>query len=159
MRDATIKISLLFLVLISLTSPAHARGWLYQNPYPTYRLTGVKFVSPHKGWVVGDYGTILYTEDGGNTWELQESGITDGLNGIFFFDEKRGWIVGNGGTILSTANGGKRWERQEVGSGYNLKKISFVDPKEGWILAEDTNRIHVIFHTKDSGKNWREEFF
>lgn len=57
-------------ILLFLSSPAYAKGWIYQNPYPTsYTLNGVKFVSPDKGWLVGQAGTIFYTEDGGKTWK------------------------------------------------------------------------------------------
>lgn len=53
----------------------HWNGWIYQNPYPTKNtLLAVKFITPNKGWIVGQYGTILYTEDGGENWEAQESG-------------------------------------------------------------------------------------
>ncbi len=50
-------------------------GWLYQNPYPTSNtLLAVKFATPKRGWIAEVQGTILYTEDGGETWEFQESG-------------------------------------------------------------------------------------
>jgi photosystem II stability/assembly factor-like uncharacterized protein len=164
-RKVIISVALILSIFL-FTSTSFAgswNGWIYQNPYPTDQaLKGVEFVSPDKGWVVGSVGTILYTEDSGKTWELQESGTTNGLNSIFFFDEKTGWIVGEEGNILSTENGGKDWVWQEIGSKYDLKKIRFVDSKEGWIsaLANDSNNWkNVIFHTKDGGKNWGEESF
>lgn len=167
-RNLTRILLLIFFCLIS--APAFAgswNGWIYQNPYPSlHGLEDIKFVSPDKGWAVGKYGTILYTEDGGNTWDLQASGMpdvsfdrTNDLNSIFFLNGKTGWIVGEKGNILSTENGGKNWERQELGSEYNFKKVLFVDSKEGWILAEDTNRKHVLFCTKDGGKSWSRESF
>ena len=122
---------LMLFVVALLTSSAYARGWLYQNPYPTsYTLTDVKFVSPDKGWLVGQVGTILYTEDGGNTWGLQESSTNLGLTNLFFINDKIGWIVGAGGTILYTADGCKKWVSQNSGfNNYELYKVFFVDPK------------------------------
>lgn len=72
---------LLLSILISAPSLAGSwNGWIYQNPYPTANtLLSVKFITPQKGWIAGEKGTILYTEDGGDTWEAQESGTEEDL--------------------------------------------------------------------------------
>jgi photosystem II stability/assembly factor-like uncharacterized protein len=68
-------------------------GWIYQNPYPTSNnLFAVKFITSMKGWVVGKYGTILYTEDGGDTWVAQESGTEEDLMRVTFVNEKAGCV-------------------------------------------------------------------
>src|SRR6266478_2511954 len=58
-------------------APAGTRQWVWQNPLPQgYELSGVAFVDANNVWAVGDYGTILRSTDGGNTWVLQTSGTT-----------------------------------------------------------------------------------
>jgi photosystem II stability/assembly factor-like uncharacterized protein len=161
LKRKLLYIIVVFIILVLFFVPSsYARGWLYQNPYLTsYTLTGVKFVSSDKGWVIGQVGTILYTEDGGNTWELQESGITLRLINLFFINDKTGWIVGNRGTILYTEDGGKKWVSQESGSNnYELLKVFFTNSKEGWIIGCDADKnISIILYTKDSGKTWEKQ--
>lgn len=143
-----------------LISQSHAQGWLYQNPYPTsYTLLGVKFVTPDKGWVIGQVGTILYTEDGGDTWELQESGTALRLTNLFFINDKTGWVIGSEGTILYTENAGKKWVSQDsAANNYELHKVFFINSKEGWIIGCDTDKnVSIILHTKDSGKTWKRQ--
>ena len=41
----------------------------------SHTLTAVHFVGPTTGWVVGEKGTILHTEDGGDTWVSQAAGL------------------------------------------------------------------------------------
>ena len=40
------------------------------------RLCDVWFVDPQHGWAVGDQGVILHTDDGGQHWSPQVSGVT-----------------------------------------------------------------------------------
>ena len=40
------------------------------------RLCDVAFVDPQHGWAVGDHGVILHTDDGGQHWSPQASGVT-----------------------------------------------------------------------------------
>lgn len=153
----TIIIVLIFLTV--LTSSVGAQGWLFQNPYPTSEsLSGVKFVSPQKGWIIGMEGTILYTEDGGNTWDIQESGTNQYLTSLFFIDEKTGWIVGTKGTILYTEDGGKKWVSQDSGSTNPLHKVFFINSKEGWIVGNDVNKDEgFLLYTKDGGNKWEKQ--
>lgn len=141
------------LFLGAFHSPAHAgpwNGWVYQNAWPTANtLLGVKFVTPKKGWTVGQSGTILYTEDGGINWELQKSGTSEDLRAVAFVNEKEGWIVGNGGMIIRTEDGGKTWKKQGDVK-VSLFKIFFVNEKEGWVGGSEG----TLLHTTDGGNSW-----
>ena len=45
--------------------------WFWQNPLPQGNdLLGASFVDANTGTVVGDYGTIVRTTDGGNSWTI-----------------------------------------------------------------------------------------
>ena len=72
--------------------------------HPFFFLDAVTFISPEIGWVVGlDLrslgmdGLILHTENGGKTWQRQESHTANFLDDVFFISETEGWIVGKGG--------------------------------------------------------------
>ncbi len=128
-------------------------GWFYQNQYPTSNtLLSVKFVTPNKGWIVGDKGTILHTADGGENWEEQASGTGNALTSIAFLDEKTGWIAGNGGSILHTTDGGKTWKPQGT-TKEGLHKIFFLNEKEGWAVGDNG----TVLHTTDSGRKWEKQ--
>src|SRR3982750_4341380 len=54
--------------------------WHWQNPLPQgNNLRGASFVDANTGAVVGEYGTIVRTTDGGNSWAIQVSGTTQTL--------------------------------------------------------------------------------
>lgn len=139
--------------------PAQAgswNGWVYQNPYPAENiLLAVKFVTPQQGWIAGVNGTILYTKDGGETWETQDSGVGEDIKSIAFVNEKQGWAVGNGGVIIHTEDGGGTWRAQNSDTSASLNKVFFIDEKEGWIVG--ATHMGVVLHTKDGGKNWEKQ--
>ena len=54
--------------------------WRWQNPLPQgNNLRGVSVVNANTGTLVGDYGTIVRTTDGGNNWTIQSSGTKQTL--------------------------------------------------------------------------------
>ena len=76
-------------------------------------LQGIDFPDHDNGTAVGSRDVIVHTSDGGNTWVLQNSGITDGtyLYAVRFVDSILGYVVGEDGIILKTGNGGLSWVR------------------------------------------------
>jgi photosystem II stability/assembly factor-like uncharacterized protein len=95
----------------------------------------VDFLGDKNGWVVGEFGTIMKTVDGGHTW--QDSNKVTGLpkyvedvtddeafhRGIPQLEEgdlyllqvawenpQTGYIVGTGGFVLTTHDGGQTWQ-------------------------------------------------
>jgi len=74
------------------------------------QLEKCQLVGVYHGYAVGYNaglgGAVLYTADGGATWQSQISNTSVRLNGVFFADSLRGWVVGDGGVILHTGHGG-----------------------------------------------------
>src|SRR5215208_7438432 len=53
------------------TRPVASSQWHWQNPLPQgNNLRGASFVDVNTGTVVGEYGTIVRTTDGGNSWTI-----------------------------------------------------------------------------------------
>jgi hypothetical protein len=75
-------------------------GIFFSTPYSIY------FTDSNTGWVVGSYGTIIKTTNGGTNWFSQNSGTTNVLYSVYFIDSNTGWAVGSNGTVLRTSNGG-----------------------------------------------------
>lgn len=82
-------------------------------------LHDVQFVGTRHGWAVGDHGVIWHSDDGGETWSLQASGVTCPLHSVCFLSDRVGWVAGGGtllstrvsyGVILKTTDGGQTWQ-------------------------------------------------
>jgi photosystem II stability/assembly factor-like uncharacterized protein len=109
-------------------------------------------VDSKNGWAVGDCGTILHTQNGGNTWEKQKSPVQYYLMGVHFATPLKGWAVGERTTILNTTDAGKTWQVQFKDEDYILKAISFCDDRTGWAVGE----YGLIYHTED-GSRWTKQ--
>ena len=110
----------------------------------------VHFTDREHGWLVGASGNILYTNDGGDTWETQTSGVTEALNAVYFIDSELGWAVGDGGNILSTTAGGATWNQPVSGITTNLNAVHFISPLHGWVVGDGGE----VLATRDGGGAW-----
>ena len=107
----------------------------------------VYFLDAKHGWIIGDKGTIIHTEDGGKNWERQESGVVSGLNKVFAVDDKEAWAIGDAGYILHTEDG-EKWSIQKGYDWLGLHDVQFLNKKRGWAVGDAGG----IFYTNDGGK-------
>src|SRR5215510_6736193 len=110
-------------------------GWFIEIPYGEGNtLHAVATRDAQTAIAVGVAGTILRTDDGGQTWISQDSGTKRGLNGVFITDTVTATAVGNDGTILRTTDGGASWT---VGSslGMTFRGVAYSDPNNGVIVG------------------------
>lgn len=77
-------------------------------------LTKVTFVNETLGWAVGHDASILNTQDGGNTWTLQnyQPEKQRPFFDVEFFNENHGIAVGAYGLFYRTRDGGKTWSEE-----------------------------------------------
>ena len=137
----------LFFIILLNYSYLHAQ-WEWQNPSPQGNdYNGIFFSSPSSGWLVGDCGTIIHTENGGETWEFQDCGLHFDLNDVFFTSELCGWTGGENGHLYKTVDGGQNW--QGLSLGWDINFIWFRNEQEGWAGC-----WRYLYHTTDSGENW-----
>ncbi|NTV83765.1 MAG: T9SS type A sorting domain-containing protein [Bacteroidales bacterium] len=139
--------------LLLITFPAIPQ-WYQQENIPTEKdLTSVVFTDTLHGWITGHQGVVLNTTDGGNTWELQETGTLADLGKVFFPDNQHGWAVGamenDTNIVLRTINGGESWEIQ-YSTDYMLTDLFFTDSLNGWV----TSWYNALLNTTDGGTNW-----
>lgn len=116
----------------------------------TYGLMSASFIN-NIGFVVGEYGTILKTQNYGNTWTNLLSGTTLNLLSVCMSDTNIIYVVGNNGIILKTINGGKTWSflKNNLPS-YNLNAVSYADANTGYAVGANGN----ILTTDNGGENW-----
>jgi photosystem II stability/assembly factor-like uncharacterized protein len=75
-------------------------------------LYDVFFPDPQHGVIVGEFGTMLVTTDGGATWVRRATPTEKTLFGVHFETPELGWVVGMDGLVMRTADGGHTWEVQ-----------------------------------------------
>lgn len=115
------------------------------------KFRALAFLDSRRGFVAGDAGTVLATEDGGETWRAVSVPTRENLTSIHFAGEL-GWISGWSGVILHSADGGRNWERQHSGVEQGLESIYFADAKHGWAVGW----TGIILRTSDGGKTWEK---
>lgn len=118
-------------------------------------LYDVEFVTPERGWVVGEFGVIFTTNDGGKTWTSQKSSVETTLFGVHFADAQRGWATGIEQVLLHTTDGGETWRKMEVGGrkGFVLGLYDVaVQGKVGWAIGDSG----LLLHSVDGGETWTQ---
>jgi len=122
-------------------------------------LTAVSFVDDKNGWAVGQWGVIIATADGGETWQLQRSdmAVDQPLFSVYFKDKDHGWAVGLWSLMLATKDGGKTWSAVQLpvqqGSGKagrNFLKI-FPGNKGALFVAAEQG---TVLRSGDDGATW-----
>ena len=124
------------------------------------RTTALDFVSADRGWIVGEDGTIFYTEDGGLSWGNQISNTDRHLTDVFFVNDNVGYITGEGNShlVLKTTDGGLSWTDLSFGDSSNeTNTIFFLDENTGWIGGTNTSVQPYIYRTDDGGLTWTEQ--
>jgi photosystem II stability/assembly factor-like uncharacterized protein len=147
------------MMLCVMATVAFGYDWVTQNPWPTSQtLEDVDFVSATTGWVVGAYGEILKTTDGGQTWNRQRLENAYWFIKVQFRDEMTGWAFGEGltcpasGLIMKTTDGGETWQEYRPPCGM-IRDAKFFSDSVGWLMDWEK-----ILCTNDGGETWRSYF-
>jgi photosystem II stability/assembly factor-like uncharacterized protein len=129
--------------------------WKRSRTAIKYLLTNGSFTNTSLGAIVGAGGTIMFTEDGGFTWEKASLlGESDSkFNSIFFYGREGAWAVGNRGRIFRSSGGARLWRQQTSGVSVNLNDVYFTSPTNGWAVGDNG----IIIRTRDGGSTWIDE--
>lgn len=139
-------------------------------------LRGVCFADATRGWIVGDKGLCLASDDGGKRWSAQATGSTATLRSVRFNDAQHGFACGDGdaaaprasghmvmgrapnsGSLLSTSDGGKTWSQQWITNSFEIWCVETsaaptLQAGNGW----DPHLDGDILRSADGGKTWTE---
>jgi len=87
----------------------------YGDPFIFELFNDMAFADDKVGWIAGESGLILKTEDGGKTWKQQSLGDTKAnINTIAVLDRQRALAGGEQGAFFRTVDGGKTWEKKDI---------------------------------------------
>ena len=157
------KIFIFVSILICLQT-ANA-NWVKQKSGTLAWLHTGFFVNEKQGWIGGSDGTLLTTEDGGDSWKQREKFTSDTIRQIYFSDEKNGWLLcerdiyslgaNSPSYLLKTSNGGADWQKIEFtnNSRIRIAKIFFSENGLGFAVGESG----TIFILQDDAKTWKKQ--
>lgn len=103
-------------------------------------------------FAIGDWGVILRSTDGGETWQQQPSPVSSMLNRAYFLDAQNGWIVGHDANILVTRDAGQSWDIQyrDPEWGKPMYGLVMLDAERGFAVGANSRMLQ----TQDGGASW-----
>ena len=139
---------------VMLTTSAAA---YYSQPYTTLSIVNdIDYLSANVAFSVGKGGSIYKTTNGGSSWSMVSSGVTNDLMAIDFYDSNYGYIVGASGTILKTIDGGTNWVAQNSPTTNDLYGVSCLDSntvfavgQNGTIIRTTSGGAYLSVHVND----------
>lgn len=153
---------------IDFTTPtAFKRGYLYttddggttwkkMNDMVAADIKKVQMISSSlTGYAVANYGIVLKTIDGGNTWDLFPTPSTSTLNDLYFTTDLAGVVVGDNNTVYKTINGGTSWTAVTSGlaASINVTGVTF-DGVYYYITANTATLEGKIYRSPTALTSW-----
>jgi len=151
-RLEKICIGLILLISVICHSGVFAQEeWMPMETPTDAKLNAVDFITSMKGIAVGNNGTVIITNDGGLSWTLTNSQVSNNLKSISFIDEDHAVAVGDGGQIIVTENGGVNWTSHWLpGVQNNLYAVDMTPEGKGIASGQRT----TLLYTVNGGINW-----
>lgn len=141
-------------------------AWVAAPSGVTQNLRDVYLVNGDLGFIVGDQGTILRTDNGGiswtplafngTNWPQHLLGSTRNLTSVYFADAFRGYVTGASGTVLKTEDGGTTWTVENVSTTAGLSAVT-PNPDGNLVLAGAggyTANVSDVTNTKMTRRFW-----
>ncbi len=139
----------IFILFILVEISSAQNHWICQNPKPTGNpLASTYFISADTGLIVGEYGTMLKTLDGGINWYKINHEYHLDFSSVFFINSNIGWATARK-FILKTEDGGETWIEQVWNGWQSINSIYFVNENVGYAVAQN-----YFIYTFDGGLNW-----
>ena len=140
--------TVLILFLLLFGFQATKAEWVKQESNTLAWLYDINFINEKQGWIAGSNGTLLRTNDGGQSWNKIINFTQDTIKQVHFFDINNGWLlcernIYNRGAnassyLLKTSDGGKSWNTINFTGGGRgrIAKIFFNKSGNGWAIGE-----------------------
>ncbi|MFC1572300.1 M28 family peptidase [Candidatus Eisenbacteria bacterium] len=99
---------------------------------------------------VGAAGSVVVSENGGDSWAVASSGVTMDLQAVDLLSYGFGWAVGNLGTIIRTVDGGETWTVQSSGVVSHLYDVTALSATSAVAVGAGG----TILKTTNGGSSW-----
>lgn len=108
--------------------------------------------------VVGDYGIINLSGDGGTSWRNKNYSISNTAYDFsaIWSDSPKGklWAAGTPGSMLYSSNGGANWTQQNTNSIVGTNNIQMLNSNTGYTAGGTGFTSGAICKTTNSGATW-----
>ncbi len=152
---------IVFTLFLNVYSQENSR-WEVLNEGAYFRT--IDFVNENVGWIAGD-GTLLKTEDGGETWRRLSFEDNWEYPKIDFCNETVGWAHVFARDIsmrilLKSIDGGESWSIQEELQDKYLRILQVIDDSVVYVIEYYDNSDtggdigNIIWKTSDGGSSW-----
>ena len=135
------------------TSTGHS-GWQWADPLPQGETIRAVELQGSLGYAVGDFGTVLRTDDAGATWSGLASGLTADLSQVAFLDGDSVVIAGRCSVRRSDNSGATfarlPWTPSDERCAAPIAGIAFPTALRGYIVLDDGS----VYQTSDGGLTW-----
>lgn len=104
---------------------------------------------------VGQFGHVVYSDDGGKTWVQAKTVPTQvTLTSVFFINDKLGFAGGHDSTVIKTEDGGETWTKSyhNIDSQAPIMTVYFSDENHGLAMGA----FSFTIETNDGGKTWTQ---
>ncbi|KAK3271248.1 hypothetical protein CYMTET_20396 [Cymbomonas tetramitiformis] len=138
---------------------------------------GITFKDIFLGWIVGSYGVMLDSKDGGLSWSQVEVDVAYDvtLHSVFSVCDDWEWswqtviaesawqqgcgvyAVGDANTLLYSGDDGAKWQFQDTRtSDMDLHAVHFANSTHGWVVgySKDLESEGRMLVTTNAGKLW-----
>ena len=149
-------LSIVLIYSFQSSAQCYTTEWLNPNPVGN-PLLDVFSISEDTVIAVGERGTIIKTNNGGQSWIDLTLAETYNLNSVYFVNNDTGFtagVINNHSVIYKTIDGGNNWSL--VFDGYQVSLYGFV--KNIQFTSNDTGYAYFgtsrILYTYNGGNNW-----
>ncbi len=157
MSSAMIPVSLVSGNIYRPMQASETTWKLLESDYPDGSFWDVSFINMTHGWIVGSENStfasdliILYTNDGGTTWQLRYKDLFGFGATMDEVDDQVVWVTGSHGALYYTLDGGLTWNKSDVvGAIGGMSCVKFINRTHGW-----TSSNEVLYWTEDGGQSW-----
>jgi photosystem II stability/assembly factor-like uncharacterized protein len=143
-----------------ISSTDGGQTWISQDLSADYNMfVDVLFLTPEEGYITGNsppgVATLLYTDDGGETWTTKITNNASHYWKMGFASESFGYAVCSLGweeeMWVQTYDGGKSWTDRFYMDGFEANGIGFMNEQLGWIGGHE----NYTLETTDGGDSWQ----
>lgn len=107
-------------------SSDQGKTWRVIDNQQDAQITALRWVNEKRALAMGEFGLVLRTDDGGETWQKLPPVSADFYPyDILSVDENTAWVSGVAGQMRLTKDGGKTWEIKESKAGAPLYRLFF----------------------------------